>query len=145
MNHSHCHWEISEMVLWVSLSCLYLSFMYQKIVSCPCAVSFTHKLLSTDHTPWIILIGNKTVIQWWQNVFWHLEFSLWLNNIANKSCKFECCGNKMHQNVQNMRLAPGLELNLSLSWRTIISGQHPLFYRWIQKVKSVWTSASFMF
>ena len=49
---------------------------------------------------------------------------------VNKSCKIECCGNKTHQIVQNMILTWGLELKLSLSLRTTISGQHSLFHRW---------------
>ena len=36
----------------------------------------------------------------------------------------------MHQVVQNMILTRDLEVELSLLWRTTISGQHPLFYRW---------------
>ena len=49
---------------------------------------------------------------------------------VNKSCKIECCGNKMHQIVQNVILTWGLELKLSLLWRATLSGQHSLFYRW---------------
>ena len=49
---------------------------------------------------------------------------------ANKSCKIECRGNKTHQVIQIMILPQGLELKLSLLWRTTISGQHPLIYRW---------------
>ena len=49
---------------------------------------------------------------------------------VNKSCKIECCGNKTHQIIQNMILSWGLELKLSLLWRTTISGQHSLFSRW---------------
>ena len=49
-----------------------------------------------------------------------------LNPIVNKSCKIECCGNKMQQIVQNMILTCGIELKLSLFQRTIISSQHPL-------------------
>ena len=37
-----------------------------------------------------------------------------LNAIVNKSCKIECCGNKMHQIIQNMILSWSLELKLSL-------------------------------
>ena len=32
-----------------------------------------------------------------------------LNPIANKSFKIECCGNKVQQIVQNMKLTRGLE------------------------------------
>ena len=74
--------------------------------------------------------------QWVPQLFERLEFFHW-----NKSCKIECCGNKTHQIIQNMILSRGLEVKLSLSWRTTILGQHPLFQRWVQKVKSVWTSA----
>ena len=50
-----------------------------------------------------------------------------LNPIVNKSCKIECCGNKMNQIIQNTILSQGLELKLSPLWRTTIWGQHPLF------------------
>ena len=60
-------------------------------------------------------------LQYQSKLLGHLEFSL-LNPIANKSCKIECCGDKMHQNVQNVILL-----------RTTISGQHPLVQRWVQK------------
>ena len=72
-----------------------------------------------------ILECQQLNLQWVPQLFEHLEFFH-----ANKSCKIECCGNKMHQIVQNMILSQGLELKLSLLWRTTISGQHPLFYRW---------------
>ena len=64
-------------------------------------------------------------VQWVPELFERVEFSH-----VNKSCKIECCGNKMHQIIQNMILSGGLELKLSLLQRTTISGQHPLFYRW---------------
>ena len=61
-------------------------------------------------------------VQWVPQLFEHLEFSY-----VNKSGKIEHCGNKMHQIIQNMILPRGLELKLSLLWRTTIHGQHPLF------------------
>ena len=48
-------------------------------------------------------------VQWMPQLFERQEFSY-----ANKSCKIECCGNKMPQIVQNMILSQGLELKLSL-------------------------------
>ena len=41
---------------------------------------------------------------------------------CNKSCNYEWCGNKMHQNVANMMLSQYLELKLSLLRRTTVSG-----------------------
>ena len=48
---------------------------------------------------------------------------------SKQSCKIECCGNKMHQIVQNMILTWGLEFKLCLLLRTTISRQYSLFYR----------------
>ena len=64
-------------------------------------------------------------LQWVPQLFERLEFFP-----VNTSFKIECHGNKMHQIDQNMILSRGQELKLSLLWRTTISGQHPLFYRW---------------
>ena len=52
-------------------------------------------------------------LHWVPQLFELLEFSPF-NPIVNKSCQIECCGNKMHQIVQNMILSQGLELKLSL-------------------------------
>ena len=52
-----------------------------------------------------------------------LSFRIECYPLANKSCKIECCGYKMHQIIQNMILSWGSELILSLLWRTTISGQ----------------------
>ena len=71
------------------------------------------------------LMRSYVFIHWVPQLFEQLE-----SFHVNKSCKIECCGNKMHQIVQNMILTWGLELKLSLLWRTTISGQHSLFYRW---------------
>ena len=49
---------------------------------------------------------------------------------VNKSFKILCCGNRMHQVVQNMILSQGLQLKLSIWWRTTISGHHPFSERW---------------
>ena len=43
---------------------------------------------------------------------------LQLNPVVNKSHKIECCGRTRHQIIQNMKLSQGLELELSLWWRT---------------------------
>ena len=69
-----------------------------------------------------VIINDITVAaeSFWTPIFFPL------NPIVNKSCKSECCCNKMHQIVQNMIQTRGLELKLSLLWRTNISGQHPL-------------------
>ena len=45
---------------------------------------------------------------------------------VNKSCNTECCVNKMLQIIQNMMIPLALELELSMSRRTTISGQHIL-------------------
>ena len=70
-------------------------------------------------------VSCNSIIQWVPQLFEQLEFFH-----VNKSCKTECCSNKMHQIVQNMILTWGLKLKLSLSLRTAISGQHSFFYRW---------------
>ena len=44
-------------------------------------------------------------IQWVPQLFEQLVFFH-----VNKSCKIECCGNKMHQIVQNMIMTRGLVL-----------------------------------
>ena len=54
-----------------------------------------------------------------------------LTPIVNKSCKIECCVNKMLKIIQNMMVSQGLELELSMFIRTTISGQHPLFQIWV--------------
>ena len=69
----------------------------------------------------------KLSLLWWTTtvgatIFERLEFFH-----VNKSCKTEYGGNKMIQIIQNMTLSWGLELKLSLLWRTTILGQHPLF------------------
>ena len=56
-------------------------------------------------------------VQWVPQLFEQQEFFH-----VYKSCKIECCGNKMHQIVQNMILTWGLELKLSLLWRATLSG-----------------------
>ena len=50
-----------------------------------------------------------------------------LNPVVNESGNIKRCGNKMHLIAANMIFSQYLQLKLSLLWRTIISGQHPLF------------------
>ena len=45
-----------------------------------------------------------------------------LTPIVKKSCKSECCVNEMLQIIKNMMVSQGLELELSMSRRTTISG-----------------------
>ena len=73
----------------------------------------------------VFLVAQLPNIQWLPQLFKHLEFFH-----VEKSCKSECCGNKAHQIIQNMTLSWGLELKLSLLWKTTVSDQLPLFYRW---------------
>ena len=49
-----------------------------------------------------------------------------MTSIVNESCNIECCVNSMLQIIQNMMVSQGLELELSMFRRTIISGQHLL-------------------
>ena len=72
----------------------------------------------TDDCIWVSCID----LQWVPELLEHLDFFH-----VNKSCKIECCDNKMCQIVHNMILSQGLELKVSLLRRTTISGQHPLF------------------
>ena len=65
------------------------------------AINMTIKLM-------MIFYGNSTVVA---KSFWTPRFFP-LNGMVNKSCRIECCGNKMHQIVQNMILTLGLELTL---------------------------------
>ena len=84
----------------------------------------THFVRRTYLIRKITIFCAKKSIQWVPQLFEQLEFFH-----VNKSGKIECCGNKMHQIIQNVILPRGLELKLSMLWRTTISGQHPLFYR----------------
>ena len=60
---------------------------------------------------------------------------------VNKSCKIECCGNKMHQIIQNMVLPQSLELKLSLCERQLSQVSIPYF----RDGKSIWHSAPIIF
>ena len=62
-----------------------------------------------QQTTWALFMMNICGIQWVPQLFERLEFFY-----VNKSCKIECCGNKMHQVIQNMILSRALELKLSL-------------------------------
>ena len=73
-----------------------------------------HSLL---HDLLIIGVNGKRSglsLQWVPELLEHLELFH-----VNKSCKIECCVNKMHQIIQNMTFSQGLELELSM-FRTIL-------------------------
>ena len=69
-------------------------------------------------TPLALLLFSS--LQWVPQLFEQLEFLH-----VNKSSKFECGGNKMHQITPNVMLSRGLEFKLNLPERTTISVQHP--------------------
>ena len=54
----------------------------------------------------------------WNPGLWAPQELFLVNPIANKSYNIETCGNKEHQNFQNMILSQGLELKLNMLWRT---------------------------
>ena len=81
-----------------------------------------------SHIWWIFCI--KMILQRVTQSFKCLEFFH-----VNKSCTIGCCGNKMHQIIENVIQSRGLELKLSLLWRTTISGQHLYFGEGSEKWK----------
>ena len=66
-----------------------------------------------------------------------------LNLTVHNSWKVRCCGDKMLQVIQNMILSRGLQLKLSLLWRTTISDQHSLFLEEVQKMWNYVNSCSY--